>query len=150
MINLITVGATGIRTKLIASTDIQNTVSDGSGNYKIFLGNAPGGGNTNENLALMPYITMHHIRGGEENVAPSRSFDMTFRVGAVHKFQPTVETIAGHISAALHEQLLTYLDGWEDWALCLQLNPYYEEAEIQGIKVWRIGAYYRIRAVIDN
>lgn len=150
MIDLITVGATGLRTQLIASTDIQNAVSAGSGVYKVFLGNAPGGGNTNENLALMPYITMHHIRGGEENIAPSRSFDMTFRVGAVHKLQPTAQTIAGYILTALYNQTLTYPDGWEDWATCLQLNPYYEEAEIQGVKVWRIGAYYRIRAVIDN
>ena len=100
MSDLITVGATGIRAKLLENSQLADIVLDAaSGLHKIFLYAAPG------NLDV-PYINMVHIWGGDKNETPRETFDMLWRVSAVVTDVPDGEDIASLIRGQLHRQRL--------------------------------------------
>lgn len=136
--DLISVAATGIRTKLINDLTVGPLVLEG-GVYKVFLEAAEGQAN-------MPYIVMHHIWGGDQNNAPSQSFDITMRVDCIAPKLPTARTISGAVRSALHRQTITYPDGWEDWARATLTGNYLEPLVLQGVQFWATGPFVRVRA----
>lgn len=132
--NLISVGVEGIRSILLANATIVANVST-----KIFRNAAPGN-------SLVPYIIIIHLSGGEQNLAPSRSFDMTFRVEGVSPDQVIAETLANEIEKSLTGMTPAFLDGWIAWTPITGLMPHEEVTNVQNIPYYRQGSQYRIRA----
>lgn len=135
--DLISVAATGIRSKLIADVELAPLVL-ANGVHKIFLEAAEGQIGT-------PYIVIHHIWGGDLNDAPSQSFDMTMRVDCISTKLPEARNLSGLVRAALHRQQLSYPDGWEDWARVTTTGNYLEPLVLQGVQFWATGPFIRVR-----
>ena len=139
MSDLITVGATGIRTQLLSNPQIAAAVLSSAGNqYKIFLRAAPGN-------VDVPYILLVHIWGGDTNQTPRETFDMLWRVSVVTSELPDGEDLAALVRDQLFRQKLPYPDGWTDYAGVTFTGPYMELKDLQNVQFWEIGTYLRLR-----
>ncbi len=128
---------------MIASSDLSAAIKTPGGQHKITLGSPTG-------TFIPPYITMHKLYGGEENVNPSRSFDMIFRIVALGDDQLKVEQISNQIEAALVGNWPIFPDGWEAWVAITQGAPFHNQRVIQDKPFYEMGSQYRIRAVKDK
>jgi hypothetical protein len=99
-----------------------------------------------ENLPL-PYILAVHMYGGEENLAPSRSIDMTFKVVAVDKAILSTANIANHIQRVVVGSFPDMADGWSPNIGITATTPVIEKKIIQQQEFWQIGSFYRLRAI---
>lgn len=137
--NLITVGATGIRQELLENSQIAAAVLDSvTGLYKIFLRAAPGEFN-------FPYITLTHIWGGDQNRDPQASFDMLWRVCAVNWQLSDAEDLSHLVLDQLIGSKPGFPDGWSAWTYVTSTGPYMEMRLLQNEEFWEVGAYLRLR-----
>src|SRR5574341_211218 len=118
--NLKAIIATGIKTKLSSNSTIANLLASG-GDYKIFRTSAPGD-------VKPPYILMIHMYGGDENLAPSNSFDAVFKVCGVANVQVVADTLDTEIYTTLYNQHIAYPDNWKDWAGITKTGDYADMA----------------------
>lgn len=95
----------------------------------------------------LPAIRFFYGGGGEENLTPTRSFNMVYAVVAVSSVSAKeAGEIADLVDAALHDQVLT-VSGWSNqfWTARGGLVSFHELGA-GGESYWHEGAYYRIRA----
>lgn len=137
------VASIGFRRLLVANQQLAALVASTNGNYKIIRGPSAGS-------FPPPYIMMTKLYGGEENLNPSRSFDMIWRIEAVSDDQVLAETLSSLIETALVGQWPELIEGWEPWAAITQGVPFHDTVLVQSRPYTQEGAQYRIRAVKDK
>lgn len=131
--DLISVGSTGIRSKLLTITAITGIVDNG-----LYLHNAP-------SIDVAPYIIMRHVWGGNTNQTPRDTFDMLWTVVAVSSDQTQSLELAGYIYGALYRQFLEYPVGWRDYAGVTSNAPYHDLSIVENNLYYASGNYYRLR-----
>ena len=94
--------------------------------------------------AVMPYIVFIHAAGGDDNLTPTDSGDLTYYIKAVSKDLATSEAIATAARSALHEQDLTMDAPWE--AYRCQAGAIINTVEnVDKAQFYHVGNVYRIR-----
>lgn len=130
----------GISNKLLENTTLSNLITE-DGEIKIYLNQVPDAG------ILRPYIVMRHLYGGEENKAPSSSFNATWLVYGVSDDQNVAQQLAGLIKQQLTNQTLVFVDSWINWAGITTTSIYSDVENIQNTQRYKVGEYYRVRGV---
>ena len=106
---------------------------------KVYYGQAPQG-------TARPYVIFAPAGGGEVNATKRRMINEVYRVEFVANTK--AEAVAGDsaISGALHEQELS-ISGWDVYDVQRESKYAPPVENLEGVQVWRRGAYYRIRLV---
>lgn len=94
---------------------------------------------------LLPYITLHHISGGDENSAQVRYADTIWKVQAHTDNLEIVPSLADAIYTALVEKhTVTTVDA-KSYATTEEELPIFDSYQIQNFVYHLVGGLYRFR-----
>lgn len=139
-------GLAVLKSTLLANATLTALVTDTeTGIVKIYAEFAPQG-------IKLPYITIQHYVGGEDNDAQSRALDMMYKVYAHTDDVATARQLEAAIAAALHRQM-PVCDAFnaqstlkvEGYTWITLLYPDYVNYIVQTRMMIEIGGIYRLR-----
>lgn len=136
--SLIGIGAESFRTQLLTNASLVTEITKSDGEIAIYATQV-------RHEQSLPWIRMTHLLGGEDNLSPSRSFDMVWRIECIAETQVKADEIAGYIDEALTGSYPTMPTGWAAWANITRVIAFSEMLNFEKNQFWAIGAQYRLR-----
>lgn len=133
--------ATALMNKVLEDTTLKAAISDSLyPDGRAFMLAAP-------DDAVLPYLKVEWVYGGEPPKSPRREFDQLWIVCVSDFDQYTATELDRYVREKLVGASLTFAEGWEAWDGLTVLNEYEKVMLLQGNQIWSIGAYYRVRGV---
>lgn len=98
-----------------------------------------------EQTIAFPYITMHHISGGDENCAQTQYVDSVWKIVGHSDDQPQCTELVNAIYTALYNKLPVANDDARGYTTIEEVMPLFDSYQVQNIPFNVVGGLYRIR-----
>lgn len=124
---------------LQANPELVDLVEITPGNNKIYWDRAPDG-------IEMPYITIHHLKGGWENETQRQTADYTLKVMGHAADAVTAAALIKQIECGLTDvDLIDSLGNVVGYTPVEHILPFSDSYQVQNFVYWKVGGIFRFR-----